>query len=148
MANSNYNYYHPDIHDIFLGYEAESFNNGKWEEIRYSTKDFEDLPYDIDGKWIRTLYLTQDQVIKEGWQKSGDILLTNEKSEHVFRRETINDGQNFHGFVLKLLSDNYVAIYEYDADKEMGGDYITRYKGLCKSVNEFRQICRLLKIKE
>lgn len=126
-------YYTPDIEDIRIGYECE-VNNAKGYK-----KTFEPLciDYKIDGGYkdeigeiiamiddgygeVRTPYLTKEQIEAEGW-------------------EWVNIDQCFikNGIELYLEEDNKIAILKQP-------EFL--YQGKCKSINEFKTICKWLNI--
>src|SRR6187399_1401013 len=64
----NEQYFTPAMEDLRVGYECESYNNHVWVKMIFTTKDFDGLPLDIDGRWLRTPYITREQIEKEGWE--------------------------------------------------------------------------------
>jgi hypothetical protein len=142
----NNKYFVPDIEDFRFGYEFEknySSSGGDW----YPTKivaylDFEGLDFYIKEGLLRTPYLTKEQIEAEGW-----FDVDKDKSYRTS------------GFIIKFSKGNYmlgfneetcfVSIMPIDPVKWEWINTTTfwyAYQGECKSINEFRFICKLLKI--
>jgi hypothetical protein len=161
-------YYTPDISDLFVGYECDVYFCNKVQDTLmspalddvsfYWNKDFVDNlknrshVYDwikekdwesgklssgildrIVGDWyntqsiIRTSYLTVEDILSEGF-----IFVIESSINYLFSK----------GESLVYLHKNkipYIEVYPYEG-------YDTQYQGECPSINEFRKICKLMKI--
>jgi hypothetical protein len=128
-------YYTPDIEDIRVGYEYESFIKGydgeldRWNKeivsVTNPNLNFHLLLIDkyISKGEIRTPYLTKEQIKNEGWQIT--------KSKYVLTKGDYKlTGLGF--FPNKKL--------------RISRGSLTIFYGECPSINEFRYICKLLKI--
>jgi len=123
-------YFIPDIEDFRFGYEFER-NYTKFHENWHSIKivtylDFEGLEYYIDEGLLRTPYLTKEQIEAEEWEYGGDTKYT---------------WPSFKKGDYQMLFKNNHEIHISDLIH-----YNTKYHGECKSINEFRFICKLLNI--
>ena len=130
------NYYTPDVSDIRIGYECEVEEITGWEKILIDDEGPE-IFYDLHTsiaftklKKIRTLYLTKEQIEAEGWKQK-------EGSDCVFihHKEELGVAVNF--------ETHWISIGNKD-DKTRNLN--KRFNGYCSSINEFRFICKLLKI--
>jgi len=140
-------YYTPAIEDLHVGYEYE-YRVGK--NYAWNTAKILDLYTDRDGCGtyeveqylgegnIRTPYLTKEQIESEGWEiKTYDI---HKAFDFAFKKE------NYFGVRLKTGKlDIHMA--DVIKDKYLENTSHGRlYYGECKSINEFRTICKLLNI--
>lgn len=133
-------YYTPDISDLRVGYECETksiFLNQDWVkevlDVDGVSRAYSDIEHsDIDEPFeeqYRTPFLTKEQIEKEGWvykdgwYLKGDMRLYFWNIEPEYRTPRIT--------IDSTLSD---------------GLYFSFF-GECKSINEFRFICKLLNIK-
>jgi len=132
-------YFIPDITDLRVGYACEhtsagNFLNGeiivdKLTELdvaRYLdwslTSNLEDM--------IRVSYLTKEQIEAEGW-----------KEISKYNYEKINSN------ITAYYGDDHYLWIMHPGKTILGEDYLANsFKGECKSINEFRYICKLLKI--
>lgn len=124
-------YYTPDKEDFHLGYEFEV----KYP-IGWIKKKIENLNNDHDGfggfseaesDEVRTLYLTEDQIKKEGWKQWAD-------RNHIFDKTIDNEK-----YQLQYQFDNHWAmIFDNDAK------YV--FRGFIKSINEFRKVMKMIAI--
>lgn len=146
----NKEYYIPEIEDIYLGYEFEfcSLVNPFTPEWVFMTL-IKDNPYrfenskgilevmqtNIEKGYIRTPYLTKEQIENEGWKS------TNNSNKFTHPVEvSLELNYDFDTHYLWITYPRYIVdedIY-YKANK---------YVGKCPSINEFRKICKLLEIK-
>jgi len=112
-------YYTPDDEDIRIGYEYDLLNSKIIIEDRYDL----DIAFDQP---IRTSYLTKEQIEAEGWKKQ-------------YKKGTWRVYQKYPIHIVLM----------YDEEKHelsIDNDFMILYQGECKSINEFRYICKLLKI--
>lgn len=133
-------YYTPDIEDIRVGYECERMK--KWsqnEKGKYEEWEVFKFPVDTmviilkdSLKQFRTPYLTKEQIEAEGWKFNTNLLEFKQFEEYT--------KDNF----CMIKMGNKISIIKEDFDAE---DWDSVYKGNCPSINEFRIICKLLKIK-
>ena len=135
-------YYTPDIEDLRVGYECEvySFNIGgfditlqrDWFKFIISNeKDLIDTIKLISLDLVRTPYLTKEQLKIEGWiieeiePLNPFIKGKKDSKELLFNRD------NYELHLTNQISLNAIKLL---------------YNGECKSINDFRYICKLLKI--
>lgn len=131
MDNQESKYFTPDISDIRVGYELEiSYlheDNFTPIKLRYPAETSAFL-LEVYNRKIRVPYLTKEQIEGEGWsEKSPEIL-----PHGFFLKEQ---------YKLELLTDNLILIRKNGWYPEN-----TVYKGLCKDINTFRYIMKLLNI--
>lgn len=140
----NDKYFVPDIEDLCIGYELEmNWNRAyeeKWVPIKISIQDEEftytdeisDIVNALDDGMseARVPYLTKEQIEAEGW-----------KCTSKYNYEKINSNITaYYG------EDHYLWIM-HPAETIKGEKYLANsFKGDCLSINEFRYICKLLKI--
>lgn len=136
---TNNKYYIPDIKDFHIGYEYElqGYYPEEWEKYIIAREDFlpnikaQDndcfitivLSYHRSDR-IRTLYLNEEQIEAEGWEKQTDV--TFEKGNYTLG---IIRGRSWIPFHIEIKGYGQV-----------------RFFGECKSINEFRYVCKLLNI--
>jgi hypothetical protein len=127
-------YYTPDIEDLFVGYECETWYS-------YDRKIFE--PDIIDGKWqldflkqyindgaLRTKYLTKEQIESEGWK----FISSGTKRGHCFYKKKYDLYFDNELGTVKIKNDKEDISYEVESG--------IKYDGQCPSINEFRKICK------
>lgn len=137
----NNKYYTPDIEDIRVGYEYEQYhpklytnndgeieNRSTWDKniIKEPLMYGDTLSKNIEKKYIRTPYLTKEQIEAEGWE----IVQENYCVKNQYR--------------LSLLPNNMIHISVTNVSTV---NMKTLFIGNCPSINEFRTICKLLNIK-
>ena len=131
-------YFFPENEEIYLGYECEVFKlrerdvdgeyRNKWypHVVKLETNDYSDLYSMIilsSEYWpLRTPYLTKEQLEAEGWK-----LYTDNNSESTSWYFTKGKEEMIYDFVNRKVSFN---------SREM----------MCKDINTFRKICKLLEI--
>jgi hypothetical protein len=127
-------YYIPDEEDIKIGYEIEYKNNG-WKFLLIQTVNqlshilrLYKTPY-MDGSAVRTPFLTKEQIEAEGW-----TFLKEDKFSIWYKKEN---------YTLQLIKNGSRGIYIIETD-EVSTHNI--FKGICKSINEFRTITKWLGI--
>jgi len=131
-------YFTPEIEDIRVGYEYEIENDpvrGIWDkEIIENLYDLENFckynKKDNDAE-IRTQYLTKEQIEEEGWKQAK---CSNPE-------------------ILSFTKDKYWHCWYTSGGNVLSIDKGTRpllpnqyFRGYCPSINEFRQIMKLLGI--
>lgn len=124
-------YFVPEISDLRIGYEMEGkiYDEDKWIKIIINTADWAKhicnvdvtndiytLPKDI----YRVPYLTKEQIEAEGW-----------------KYVNIDSCWTKNGMEFYFLDNHKINILRQP-------EFL--FQGECKSVNEFRFICKLLKI--
>lgn len=141
-------YYTPDISDIRVGYKCEfttdslSFEVNNTDDFSFRELDIADIKDIIDfiehgyfneddlSQFIRTPYLTKEQIEEEGWKEYETRMICRsfkkENDYHLYWFETDNAIQLCKGTPPMWL--NYY------------------YSGECPSINEFRTISKLLNI--
>lgn len=140
-TNDNSKYYIPILEDIIFGYEYEfyvaGFNKGeRWTKNIFqisssyfkSSCELQILQNNIIKGFIRVPYLTKEQIINEGWKDtiSRGVFIKNEYKL---------------GFIQQVddIPRIYITINMDNLNHPI-------YNGYCKSINEFRTICKLLNI--
>lgn len=131
-------YYTPLIEDIRVGYEYEAlihyFTTGyEWEKKVLDLHTLQGILNTYRGKitGLRTPYLTKEQVEKEGWEgieeldNFGAFTTTKNKSGIIYKLTWSSDLQ------LQIWDTNFIQCV---------------FHGECKSINEFRYLCKLLGI--
>lgn len=117
-------YYIPDLEDLRIGYEMEAnpkYFTGEdvWKPTILRGVDAAVKRYHEIGMY-RTPYLSQEQIENEGWKLEGSVICKG-------------------SFEVYIDSNKHTAvIYNYNG--------MCYFQGECKSINEFRYICKLLKI--
>lgn len=136
-------YYQPEIADLHIGYKCKIQNNGHYEEIVLAglntsewTLQTKKCDYYFQIEYIRTKYLEKEDIINEGWEiKCNFVQYYNQYKESEFY--CFEKGE----YEIRWWGDpDYIEIY--DNPKE----WSCIYQGKCKSVNEFKQIVKLLGI--
>ncbi len=151
-------YFTPDITDIHVGYECEvklthPDYTGGWSFYKFGY----DIPKDIilveNGITIkrprfelRTAYLTKEQIEADGW---GDVEEYRDGGTLVFKKKIAEQAYyelTFRGENI-MTPSNWLIITKVwhllDTGKRLSK---TLFDGECKSVNELRQIEKLLRI--
>ena len=129
MSNNDEKYYVPNIEDIRIGYEIEGKAYGGeelWFKLIINAPNWADMLCSKDCDGIYTLpsdiyrvpFLTKEQIEQEG-----------------YRTDHISDTGMY--FFFDDIT-HVLKICDYNGDMS--------YNGECKSINEFRYICKLLKI--
>lgn len=162
-------YYTPDIEDLYVGYECEiktnhgyeSFNDNIeiWKPVKLELKDktgaylniLKDTLIGLDDGYqpIRTPYLTKEQIEAEGFPFQKTNRLTNWFFINTWNLpdEKIQDFYRYKAYSVTILQmpDNQLKIY-FDFSGGNPEDSCM-FEGECKSINEFRKILKMLKIK-
>jgi hypothetical protein len=124
-------YYVPEISDFRIGFEYEFQGIPKgWHKMIFSEEDnLKTMRYNIEKleDAIRVPYLSKEQIEKEGWK------------QRVTEDDTWYLGEQRDYDLIKARKSHYYIIMNNDSD-------ITLFSGEIKSINEFRYICKLLKI--
>jgi hypothetical protein len=134
-------YYIPSISDLHIGYECEVYGQNTTKLIKNiawypvlvkinaeigSAVGFNQLPNLLKKGYIRTLFLTKEQIEAEGWTsvtKDGFV-----KGEYRLMYGTI------------IAEDRHIRVMNITRDKDV------IYFGSWKSINEFRKIVNMLEI--
>ena len=140
-------YYIPTIQDIRIGYEFECQDPENLDDWKLDEIDKNNISNVIKElirtpSQIRVSFLTIQQIIEEGWKQ--DIKKSDEKFGSWFSKDS-------YYFRYKFIKIPASSIY---LDTSSPYLLITHdptqtfvFNGMCKSVNEFRIIMRLLNIK-
>ena len=134
-------YFRPAKEDIHIGYEIESYewsmdeagdpalNYDRWVPVKLEQPFVQTiLQYGVNG--IRVPYLTDQQIVDEGWEKTFD-------NASLFNKK-IEDYTYF-------ISHNDEHKIEMSKIKDLRNDSsIQLFNGKCPSINEFRFICKLI----
>lgn len=157
----NLKYFTPEIEDLHVGYK------GEYRETSY----FDWFPFIIDDLFrdtmgygiseyaeyllednLRTPFLTKEQIESEGWElysKGIDLWFKKEVLVENFDWSGLNNLYGYKPYKLFLnygLHDHKIHI---KCDFSGGGTFAdsdTLFEGYCPSINEFKIICKLLKI--
>jgi hypothetical protein len=146
MKEKEKKYYTPNIEDIHVGYEYQILETSDmtWINKIEDSYDFNTI-WDIynEGKQtnIRVPYLTKEQIESEGWEFVKSYESDWDTRRDVFKKKNYkvtydyweSDGMIMSGAFQLMIEE----VYSYTA---------IIYKGYCKSINEFKTICKLLKI--
>lgn len=145
-------YFIPDIEDIRVGYECEwqsKIRKETWHKeifdvdlvnIFYDEYEHSDEDEPLSEQF-RTPYLTKKQIEAEGW--------------NIWEQGPSAEGTSFikDKYSCQLLMRGNVNALNAGIDPNSTNLTISQYKtgdvlflGECKSINEFRYICKLLKI--
>lgn len=116
-------YFVPKIEDIRIGYECEvkwyTRDNQEWRKFIVDLETINNMKSTQD---VRTPYLTKEQIEAEGWKsKKGIKALSKEEGFQMYMIEGTQE----------------IVIMQWEE---------AIFQGLCPSINEFRYICKLLKI--
>ena len=140
-------YYTPAIEDLRVGYECEHTTDTLTFKVNNTDEIIKDKLYSHDVvnylKWIiennheisefiRTPYLTKEQIEAEGWKS---------KTEYTGKFRFVFEKGN--SWLAWNPEENMMTIMPIDPSKEFY-EHNVRYAGGCPSINEFRQICKLL----
>lgn len=149
-------YFTPDIEDIRVGYKCQVLWCCKeprpWNNIKVTKEDYLNttslpieeiisrLQYDVVE--IRTPYLTKEQIEAEGW------VFTNrfeggsaDRFEENFKKDFPNGY-----YALTINQFQFVTIRLWNCINPKEPISQTHWRGILPSINEFRTICKLLKI--
>lgn len=135
----NNKYYTPNKEDLRIGYECEisipqdiHFLNYDWEKVVIKEEFFNhEKPYFPFTSKIRVPYLTKEQIESEGWEFG--------ESQY---------GLRFYAKKNNIILGTRALFYEarwLEVFRE-GIPLTHLFSGQCKSINEFRYICKLLNI--
>lgn len=164
---NNENYYTPSIEDIHVGYECEHTTDTLTFRVNNTDKIIKDklYPYDVinylkwiieDGheisEFIRTPYLTKEQIEKEGWVKLDNKFNDTQRIVHIPDYELKTEFGSLRLYIPdldKVYEDIRIEKYTKGNPNDVWSmsSFYTIYRGLCPSINEFRQITKLLNIK-
>ena len=153
---NNEKYYTPSIEDISIWGIYEFYNNRDfyfseaedgWFGRQYIGQyNIATLQFLINKKWVRVPYLTKEQIEGEGWVfgthrfQNDDLELEDEFREGF--EKSIDENT---WFILELIP-NEIRIEKRWYRNSVAQIWEPIYKGKCPSINEFRKICKLLKI--
>lgn len=152
------NYYTPEVGDLFVGYECEkqildfscmgNCDHLGWEPYKIGQdgdwdKGLREMKSYIfwSSRYLRTSYLTKDQIVGEGWvHKEGCLYIKGDEKGHHFYAK----------YPYTTLKPNPLIIMEFTpSDREDPWSMCCtecRFNGECPSINEFRYISKLLRI--
>lgn len=141
-------YYTPNKEDLYIGYEYQHARVRKegipydceivfeeyveyWKNMILEDLKVPDVAFmlHLDSRFIRTLYLTKEQIEREGWKE--------DRGYYVKNNIYLSYNEEDNNFITIDAGDPFTS----DA---CDNDFI--FKGECKSINEFRKICKFLKI--
>ena len=137
-------YYIPKEEELHIGYICEYrcvkiFGVGikEYHDWKPITIDWGWLTYDEEIQF-RTKYLDSEDIEKEGWINNGQDKFYVDCMNFQFN--TIDENSSYLNYFMKVdFNSHWIQI------EEMGSDSL--YQGECKSINEFRKICKWLNIK-
>lgn len=163
-------YYTPEIGDLHIGYECEKRLSGEFSEHvdiflkeDATTEDYDkawDKYYNTDAKnyvkhvltfedfkllnvltirgYIRTPILTKEQIEAEGWK-----FIKNMSPHYVVNKFTKRFWHE--GIEYTLIKHSLGISITPEERKDIS--LSPSYEGTCPSINEFRTICKLLRLK-
>lgn len=162
MENNQVVYYTPELEDLRIGYEYQQhallgINLDKtelreWQQTKISNPvNLYDILNHIEKEknTIRVPYLTRDQIRAEGWFPVGD---TDDKVSGWFYKDhpdiEVFNGEFFLNDTL-VPSENYDLFFDEKTRMVMISDVDGErlFNSVCKSINEFRYIIKILNIK-
>lgn len=163
-------YYTPELEDLFVGYECEQikldfsryidlflpegatkeeyrkawdnlYNSDKFESDRFVFTEGDLSNYFLYREvHIRTPLLTKEQIIAEGW----------EEKEGRAPARYYEDGSFYYAKLSNYPYSQHLLIGHYKPSGEDVWSLSSQriiFDGECKSINEFRKICKYLNIK-
>lgn len=148
----NNKYFTPEIEDIRVGYEYEKYIAGSGNDYEKLIFDgFEQLQFllncyrqNLQEGWIRVLYLTKEQLEKEGWEVNKSISRGIIRgSKKVLYKSEIR-GSHFDYSIpveLGLIYNFETRVLEITYDCGEFAD-CRHFEGICKCINDFRYICK------
>lgn len=120
-------YYTPELEDLFIGYEIKRYIAGSGDSYENIILNKIELEWCLNcyntncqKGWLRTPYLTKEQIESEGW-----VYI---KAFNSFNKNEYN---------VRLLDNNQLRV--------SAGEFSTLIFN-CPSINEFRKIIKLLEI--
>ncbi len=146
-------YYTPNIEDIRIGYECEAnikefgvivTRDEEWRHIIIKGVGQEVIYYHSLGMY-RTCSLTKEQIEAEGWEFYTFPIEIEGTEEDIFIEgweKTITEDL---WYTLRKENDTYLIEKRWYVNS-VSQVWETLYKGTCPSINEFRQIIKLLNI--
>jgi len=141
-------YFTPNIEDLYVGYECEikevvedsntkSGYNLEWVPYIIGINNIGTSDIKVNSGSIRTPYLSEEQIINEGWTHHYDDFTFG-----VFWKEidenwdySLEYDYTYHRLLITIISKDDMKILS------------TKFSGECKSINELRTIFKFLKIK-
>lgn len=151
-------YFTPDIEDIRVGYEIESYelsideagdpklNYDRWVKKTLDSSYVQTiLKYGL--KFIRVPYLTKEQIEAEGWKLSYDFSTLGPAHSMDFEKGDVWKNTGRGAFLSWYPHSNIIKITTSDVGYNQDGpNHSIKFKGECKDINTFRHISRLIKI--
>ena len=135
---NNNEYFVPDIEDFYVGYEFEFEGIPKgWHKMIFSIENtLKTMQYNIEKlNCIRVPYLTKEQIEAEGWREIHD-------EEYIKQEPVEEDSASKIWWFNNNANTEYLSTFEF---RHRGYNNV-KFQGEIKSINEFRYICKLLKI--
>lgn len=136
-------YYTPDLGELFVGYELESFDliygkSGEWRsnKIVCGTHIDNISRYPKEGR-VRTKYLDQFDIESLGWKFTGGQMISNGRKDFKKGNWLLIFRTKDHTINLILTDDSPEEKYAITSGT---------YRGECKSINELRNIMKYLNI--
>ncbi len=152
MEQEESKYYTPDISSFYIGYQYETFI-ARWTEYMkdesfWQKKIFSEplmygnvLSSHIKDNHIKVAYLTNEQILAEGWEVEG--IFPNDAVVFVKGDEMNGYELLYHNKRMKITK--FKSIWQGDDSFKKLTDCI--FNGNIPSINEFRYITKLLNIK-
>lgn len=153
-------YFTPEIKDIRIGYECEVESNNIWIPVILKSGIFEDEfcqmfqttnneSYHYQDN-IRVPYLTEEQIIKEGWKKI-DIIRNGGSISFSKNINKENFYKLMYNYSNRIKYSTNIIIHKVNYDLGMYGICPTIeeeiiYNGDCKDLNTIKLIMKLLGI--
>ena len=158
-------YFQPDIEDLRIGFEGEINWNRAYEDkfipfkIRVTdeegtyTNEISDIIDALDDGYAeaRVAYLTKEQIEAEGWEFYDSwercTYKMSDEEKYIKYKKVYKDKKNcFDKPLIVYLTYFFNTHFIFLNNDESYDDLDTYYQGQCPSINEFRYICKLLKI--
>jgi hypothetical protein len=156
MEKTSDKYFIPKVEDLHIGYECEFYEPGSGNTYLPLTIKLDDptiwnvYKLQLELGWVRTPYLTKEQIEAEGWEMySKGIDLWFKFKESPITHTNIQEQSGYKPYNLYLnygLHDHRLKIR---CDFDGGADFNasdTLFEGTCKDINEFRIISKLIGI--
>lgn len=135
-------YFIPSIEDIRVGYECEfssTMTEGFWVPKSLTKNTISNAIFGLTFSGVRVPYLTKEQIETEGWVHEGGTLSEYSRQDYLFelyKLEYWGLNQN-----TKIYRKNHIR------DGSGRFDWEKIFDGKIPSINEFRILCKWLKIK-
>lgn len=150
---SDQKYYTPELSDLFVGYECEAreIDSPTWEIWRDATicsSGFTMANAASKSVELRTPYLTREQIEAEGFtfvMDKTDYGTTNSLFSRDVKPTSLFP---FTKIAVTLSEANHLVLISADISNDRGRGDVELFRGVIKSINEFRKICKMVGIEK